>query len=149
MPNHVLNNITVICNDEKTYDQFKELVVGEGENQEFDFHKIVPQPDDINPDLDENRKDFGHGLTTCETDWNNWRNKHWGTKWNAYDIEIEWDDQHKESIDIQFQTAWSPPEPIYFKLKKIFGDKITVNWFCRDESDNFCGYVHNQQYVNG
>ena len=147
MPNHVSNEIRIICNDEDTYDEFKELVKG-GDDQEFDFDKIIPQPDDINPDLDANKKDVG-GLTVSETDWYNWRNTNWGTKWNAYNIEIEWDDQFKEHIEINFHTAWSPPEPIYFELKKIFGERISMNWFCRDESDNFCGYVHNQQYIDG
>ena len=147
MPNHVSNEIRIICNDEKGYEEFKKLVVG-GDDQEFDFDKIIPQPDDINPDLDSNKKDVG-GLAVSETDWYNWRNTNWGTKWNAYNIEIEWDDQFKEQIEINFHTAWSPPEPIYFELKKIFGERISINWFCRDESDNFCGYVHNQQYIDG
>jgi hypothetical protein len=64
-------------------------------------------------------------------------------------VEIEWDEEYKECIEINFQTAWSPPEPIYFELDEIFGERILVNWFCRDESDNFCGYVHNQQYIDG
>ena len=147
MPNHVSNEIRIICNDEDTYDEFKKLVVG-GDDQEFDFDKIIPQPDDINPDLDSNKKDVG-GLTVSETDWYNWRNTNWGTKWNAYNIEIEWDEEYQECIEIKFETAWSPPEPIYFKLDEIFGERISVNWFCRDESDNFCGYVHNQQYIDG
>ena len=147
MQNHVSNEIRIICNDEDTYDEFKELVKG-GDDQEFDFDKIIPQPDDINPDLDANKKDVG-GLTVSETDWYNWRNTNWGTKWNAYNIEIEWDEEYQECIEIKFETAWSPPEPIYFKLDEIFGERISVNWFCRDESDNFCGYVHNQQYING
>ena len=148
MPNHVSNEIRIVCNDEDTYDEFKKLVVG-GDNQEFDFDKIIPQPDDINPELDHNKKDFGHGLTTCETDWYNWRCTNWGTKWNAYEVEINWDEEYKECIEINFQTAWSPPEPIYFKLDEIFGERISVNWFCRDEGDNFCGYVHNQRYIDG
>ena len=147
MPNHVSNEIRVVCNDEQTYDEFKKLVTGE--DREFDFDRIIPQPDDINPDLDHNKKDFGHGLTTSTTDWYNWRLSNWGTKWNAYEIEVDWDEEYKECIEINFQTAWSPPEPIYFKLDEIFGERISVNWFCRDESDNFCGYVHNQRYIDG
>ena len=147
MPNHVSNEIRIICDDEKTYDEFKKLVTGE--DREFDFDRIIPQPDDINPDLDHNKKDFGHGLTTSTTDWYNWRLSNWGTKWNAYEIEVDWDEEYKECIEINFQTAWSPPEPIYFKLDEIFGERISVNWFCRDEGDNFCGYVHNQRYIDG
>ena len=148
MPNHVLNQITVQFDKEEDYDKFKELVVGDESQQEFDFDKIVPQPDDINPDLPQNVKEID-GFCVSETDWYDWRCKNWGTKWNAYDIEIEWDDKYKEHIEIEFKTAWSPPEPIYFKLRKIFGEDLYINWFCRDEGDNYCGYVHNQQYVNG
>jgi hypothetical protein len=46
MPNHVTNQIIVNFNNEEEYDKFKELVVGDELQQEFDFDKIVPQPDD-------------------------------------------------------------------------------------------------------
>ena len=49
MPNHVTNQITVQFDKEEDYDKFKELVVGDESQQEFDFDKIIPQPEDINP----------------------------------------------------------------------------------------------------
>ena len=138
MPNHVSNEIRIICNDEDTYDEFKKLVVG-GDDQEFDFDKIIPQPNDINPDLDHNKKDFGHGLTTCETDWYNWRCTNWGTKWNAYEVEIEWDEEYKECIEINFQTAWSPPEGVMTKLREKFPD-VSFQCFYDEPGMGIAGY---------
>lgn len=52
-----------------------------------------------------------YGATT----WYDWRCENWGTKWNAYETIIT-----KEYIE--FQTAWSSPNPILKKLSQMFPD---------------------------
>lgn len=60
--------------------------------------------------------------------WYNWSIKHWGTKWNAYENNID-------DNEIEFSTAWSMPKPIYKKLSK----QVTLTVAFSDEdwgSDN-------------
>lgn len=45
-------------------------------------------------------------------DWYTWANKYWGTKWNAFDVNVN-------KTCISFTTAWSSPEPILAKISQI------------------------------
>ena len=40
-------------------------------------------------------------------DWYNWNVRTWGTKWDAGDVEIVYEDD--SAIQYKFDTAWSPP----------------------------------------
>lgn len=57
-----------------------------------------------------------------------WCIKNWGTKWNAYEIEIF---RNKNgSAKIKFHTAWSPPVPIIIALGKKFPSlKLLLRYF--------------------
>jgi hypothetical protein len=58
------------------------------------------------------------------TDWYHWCSSdlpgRWGTKWNSTPM----DDPHiyDGSNRIEFQTAWSPPEPVIVRLSEMFPD---------------------------
>ena len=68
--------------------------------------------------------------------WYDWRNANWGTKWNAgetyYDPEME---------QMQFDTAWSIPQPIFAKIAEdnpnkeldIYSEEET-GWFVESET---------------
>lgn len=43
--------------------------------------------------------------------WYSWSLANWGTKWNAYDFRLIAEDD--DQLDFSFDTAWSPPEPIF------------------------------------
>jgi hypothetical protein len=62
-----------------------------------------------------------------------WRNKKWGTKWNAYAV-TEW----KPDNSIDFLTAWSPPFRVIDALAEIFPD-LTLCLEYRDEMLNCLG----------
>ena len=64
-------------------------------------------------------------------DWYDWRCANWGTKWNASETQIDW-----ENREIFFQTAWSAPTPIIFALHTHFPD-VGFTWYYADED---CGY---------
>lgn len=49
--------------------------------------------------------------------WYEWRNLHWGTKWNACD---PWFEEGKNQLTYYFDTAWAPPFPIFEELSKRF-----------------------------
>ena len=51
------------------------------------------------------------------------------------DVEIEYEDE--EQLEVSFDTAWSPPEPICYRLREMFkeimslGSIIARNGVCR------------------
>lgn len=51
-------------------------------------------------------------------DWYDWRIKHWGTKWNACDTQIN----DPSEADVYFNTAWSAPIPVLDELSKRYPD---------------------------
>ncbi len=142
MPNHVANIITINEGDERVK---KFLDAVKSEEQEFDFNKIIPMPEELLIEsgssgergmafllgeksafdgfCDERREEdirlgakylVNRALYGAK-DWYDWRRWHWGTKWNAYDIEVE-------GNQIRFNTAWNAPVPIYQKLAEMFPD---------------------------
>jgi hypothetical protein len=61
-------------------------------------------------------------------DWYDWAIKHWGTKWNAYETtHLELVDAEAQ-LELQFDTAWSMPSPVFEKLAKDYGVKVYVVW---------------------
>ena len=48
-------------------------------------------------------------------DWYDWRNLHWGTKWDACDAEYD-----EEENTVRFDTAWAPPDQIFAKMQEDF-----------------------------
>jgi hypothetical protein len=69
-------------------------------------------------------KVYSNKLKYGATDWYSWRSSnqsgHWGTKWNSTPM----DDPHiyDGSNRIEFQTAWSWPEPVIVRLSEMFPD---------------------------
>jgi len=58
--------------------------------------------------------------------WYDWHVANWGTKWAACDADVDFTET---SMTARFDTAWSPPEPIYHALADKFPDlEITWHW---------------------
>ena len=130
MPNWVTNKLTIIGDDKLVQ---KILTDVKSDEFEFDFNKIVPQPIELegttaptriisdteyatNPDKgitqtmsDELIQKFGYD------NWYDWRYAHWGTKWNADEIFIS-------DNEVEFNTAWSNPLPIFVALSSKYAD---------------------------
>lgn len=68
-----------------------------------------------------------------------WPIKHWGTKWNAYNVG-EWDNN-----SIFYFTAWSPATNFYIYVSKIY-KSLTFTHEYSDEGGSFIG---NQTINNG
>ena len=71
--------------------------------------------------------------------WREWRDEHWGTKWDVCGVE----NVHLETlISLTFQcwTAWAPPIPIWDRLVDL-GCKVSAEY--RDEGDMFEGTYEN------
>ena len=137
MPNHCYNRVDIGCNSdsETAKQQFKTLLsIFESSDP---FNRIIPEP---NWGLlqDPKRGEFSkveqmkspNGDVICESRrwsdgsqddrWYNWRLHHWDTKWEAYDKELE--DVDEDTFRVTFNTAWSPPEAIYAKIREKFSD---------------------------
>lgn len=55
------------------------------------------------------------------SDWYDWNNKNWGTKWGDSDTYlVEDEDKIGDSIEFQFQSAWAPPIEGIAKIATMF-----------------------------
>ena len=142
MPNHIQNEIELV--DSNAYDAVVQTCVVEkdefdnnlptGEKiKSFDFNALIPmpahQPDLTKPNpfwkgdvSSETEEAFGKSRTGLD-----WSRFNWGTKWNAYRLELL-PDHHI----IRFQTAWSCPDPIVKAFRGRFPD-VTWTWKYADE----------------
>lgn len=124
MPNWCSNAIMIQGEPEEVG---KLLEFVEGDGREFSFNKIIVMPPQLlgqsapaKEDVaEENIKLYG------SKDWYDWANKHWGTKWNASDVTVIYDDTSPmmpghRTVRMEFETAWAPPMPVYSVLAKQF-----------------------------
>ena len=108
MPNHCSNKMTLIGSSEdlKQFVEFSK----KGENA-FDIEKFIPMPEELHNTSSPNRnkenavemvKKYG------AMDWYDWAVKNWGTKWGAYNVEVNTDCIEDEVLTYYFRTAWGP-----------------------------------------
>jgi len=93
--------------------------ISEREAQEpydvFDFNLIIPAPAFI---FSGDALSAGSREESTGRNWYKFNSARWGTKWNAYDMQIV---EHTESsLVFMFDTAWNIPDPIIKEL---------VSWF--------------------
>ena len=144
MPNWITNILTINA-DEKMVEKILSEI--KSTQSEFDFNKIVPQPDELEGTTapariitdEEYAEDSSKGITETMSNelkqkfgfdnWYDWRYEHWGTKWNA-------DEVHICDNEISFNTAWCNPQPIFEKLSEMFPN---VNFEVKFADEDF-GY---------
>ena len=166
MPNHCHNRVTFYPAGDDTEKAIKDI---EAIKQMFEdeecFTQIIPEPDWLNTPLmssDMPKYDwdspkgkvgelpimqtdrYGKSLrfqSTGELDdrWYDWRIQNWDTKWDCYDVEVV--DPDPENMEIQFNTAWSPPEAICHALREQFEDTVAISWFYDEPGMEFAGYL--------
>ena len=163
MPNHCHNRVTFYPsgnNTDSSLDQIetlKDIFTGESV-----FSQIIPEPDWANTplmssDLKSYGKDrgklgelpqyvdgaFGKSLrfqSTGQQDdrWYDWRLQNWDTKWDAYDVVVTDDDP--DCTEIEFNTAWAPPESICHALRDQYPD-VDISWFYDEPGCEIAGYL--------
>ena len=162
MPNHCHNRVTFYPsgdNTDSSLDQIetiKDIFTGESV-----FTQIIPEPDWANTPLmssDVKGIVYDRGKvgelpqyvenpfkrlvfkSTDRTDdrWYDWRVQNWDTKWDAYDVEVTDDDP--EQFEVEFNTAWAPPEAICHKLREDYPD-IAISWFFHEPGCEIAGYL--------
>ena len=70
--------------------------------------------------------------------WYDWRLANWDTKWDAYDVEVT--DDAPDQLEVEFNTAWSPPEAICSAIREQYPD-LSVSWFYDEPGMEFAGYL--------
>ena len=155
MPNHCHNRVTFYSANTEAVAKLKQIF--EDENC---FTQIIPEPDWANTPLltSDNRFGTKYGndgelpqyvedpfkrLVFKSTDitdqrWYDWRVQNWDTKWDAYDVVVTDDDP--ESVEIEFNTAWSPPEAICNRIREDYPD-VSVSWFYDEPGCEIAGYL--------
>ena len=160
MPNHCHNMVTFYASP-KHNDQIakiKQMFLDENV-----FTQIIPEPDWPNTPLTESsvgnwltdkrgevgelpvpvENDFGISHRFKSTDkaddrWYDWRLQNWDTKWDAYDVVVT--DADPECTEIEFNTAWSPPEAICYALREQYPD-VSISWFYDEPGCEIAGYL--------
>jgi len=164
MPNHCHNRVTIYGsgNDtEETREQIAKLKeIFEGESI---FTQIIPEPDWHNTPLmssDVKRYTFSEpkgkvgelpqyvedpwrrlvfkSTGISDDRWYDWRLQNWDTKWDAYDVAIVDDDP--DQLEVEFSTAWSPPEAICSAIREQYPD-LAVSWFYDEPGCEIAGYL--------
>ena len=144
MPNHCHNRVTFYSEDttviQRLYNIFKSDNI---------FTQFIPEPDwkttpnekgelPIQPEKDSMMPPYFPDGTTDDR-WYSWRLANWGTKWDAYEVEID-DSELHYGFEVSFDTAWSPPEEICYAIKEQFDD-LSVSWFFDEPGMEVAGYL--------
>ncbi len=144
MPNHCHNRVTFYSEDttlitklhnifksDKIFTQFIPEPDWANTPNEKGELPIQPEPDSMYP------PQFPDGTT--DDRWYSWRLANWGTKWDAYEVDIDDSEMHN-GFEVTFDTAWSPPEEICHAIKEQFDD-LCVSWFFDEPGMEVAGYL--------
>ena len=162
MPNHCHNRVTFYAAHHQTDSPVDHIAkIKQMFEDENCFGQIIPEPDWANTPLmskDVQGLVYDRGKvgelpqyvedpwkrlvfkSTGQSDdrWYDWRVQNWDTKWDAYDVVVTDDDP--ECLEIELNTAWSPPEAICHKIREDFPD-LAISWFYDEPGCEIAGYL--------
>lgn len=69
-------------------------------------------------------------------DWYEWSIKNWGTKWDCYEVSVDFSD---ETISLEFQTAWSTPYPVFARLSEQYPSLSIRVLYADEDFGSNCG----------
>mgnify|MGYP001411348333 CR=1 FL=1 len=163
MPNHCHNRVTIYGSGNDTDETRAQIAKIKGIfEDEAIFTHFIPEPDWPNTPLSasdlvtygdkrgevgelpvEVEHDYGISSRFASTKraddrWYDWRLVHWDTKWDAYDVEVTDDDP--DQLEVQFNTAWSPPDAICQAMRELYPD-LSVSWFYDEPGCEIAGYL--------
>ena len=163
MPNHCHNRVTIYGSGNDTDETRAQIAkIKSIFEDEAIFTHFIPEPDWPNMPITESTK--GNWLrdkigevgelpvkeedpwtryvfqSTGITDqrWYDWRLQNWDTKWDAYDVEVTDDDP--DQLEVEFNTAWSPPEAVCHAMRELYPD-LSVSWFYDEPGCEIAGYL--------
>lgn len=146
MPNWCSNTIII---QGETNDVQELLDAVESSDTAFSLDKVISMPEALRdksaPERDENIASTNMKLYGAK-DWYDWSVLSWGTKWNV-NAKIVYDNgknnpllNGKRTVRIEFESAWSPPLPVYEVLAARFPN-INIYVSYDEPGSDFAGYV--------
>lgn len=131
MPNHVENRLKIIGDKEKILKvkDFLKSKWNDGTERNIDFNKITQMPKWVFHNDLRSKDEEKYGKENC---WLDWSLKNWGTKWNAYESNLE-----DEEDTIRFSTAGNGVPELITKLGRIFED-IEFEYAWASEDFGYC-----------
>ena len=165
MPNHCHNRVTLYSSGNDTDESRAQIQkIKQMFEDENCFTQIIPEPDWLNTPLMSSdmpkydwdkplgkvgelpmdvQEDYGisrrfQSTGRADDRWYDWRVQNWDTKWDCYDVEVI--DEDHDCVEIQFDTAWSPPEAICNALREQYPD-IAISWFYDEPGCEIAGYL--------
>ena len=170
MPNHCHNRVTFYSDDSTAILKLHRIWMSgidnndDSETRQTVFGHFVPEPDWTKIPLKESElKEYSfsdprgvvgelpvisdepckglHFASTGRQDdsWYNWRVQNWGTKWDCYSLEID-DTDMPHGFEVNFETAWSPPEEVCYAIKDQYDD-LSISWFYDEPGCELAGYL--------
>ena len=142
MPNHCHNRVTFYSANTDDVAKLKQIF--EDENT---FGQIIPEPDWPNTPNKDGELPVKHEDPWLTYRWSNgrqddrwydWRVQNWDTKWDCYDVVVT--DEDPECTEVEFNTAWSPPEAICNQIREDYPD-VSVSWFYDEPGCEIAGYL--------
>lgn len=133
MPNHCSNKLIVIGSYVERSNFVKNVKSGD---DDLCFNKILPMPDNID------RNDTVTGMESIVTmfsdnGWRGWRNKNWGTKWDAYRVYLTHDEKKTEYV---FKTAYNPPNKVLLNKYRSLFPSVRLELLYAECGFNIYGY---------
>jgi len=162
MPNHTQNEVLIESNTNDEQEILALQILKNDlriEDGQFDFNGIIPMPDEIRKGAEISIEDFVDGdepegyenvmgkyvpkdqkirrnlvLKYGSDNWYDWAIAWWGTKWNAYDVEICQDEE--STLQVDFTTAWDSPREIVEKISDYCQKyNLSLDWSAHHEGE--------------
>lgn len=109
MPNWCYNSTILTCPSKDLYDKLLDAI----KNDKW-FETFAP----LDP-IDDSNDEWNYESAVAI----------WHTKWPPQDLEIGLEDEESLTIELSFDTAWSPPTGVYSRMNKNFSIETTSYYY--------------------
>jgi hypothetical protein len=138
MPNHCANTLKITATNPDSLALLGELRQHLTLEDKKIFQIIRPCPEELMNTTASFSLDDTHNANIEKYGYAHWYdfcNTEWGTKWDAYEIDVLEDKE--DTLTISFDTAWSPPMGIYETLHEM-GFAVEATFV--EQGCDFIGY---------
>ena len=119
---------------------WEEIPLAESDVKEYSFSNPRGEVGELPVMSDEPCKGLHFASSGRQDDrWYNWRVHNWGTMWDCYSLEID-DTDMPHGFEVNFETAWSPPEEVCYAIKEQYDD-LSISWFYDEPGCELAGYL--------